>query len=123
MTRIRPTTTVLIVSLIIAPFATPAFASDDGPSSAVMTRAPLTLNGRPLTTLGPLDVERAFAHDAPAILTLAPDATGQWGFRRGGRRRDHAAAAAADPSAIRILCSVVPTFSFMLCPFQTRYSP
>jgi len=86
MIRIRRTTTLLIVSLIAAPSA-PAFASDEVPSLALRANAPLTLNGQSLAMLGPLDVERAFPHAAPATVPLALDASAQWYRRgRGGRR-------------------------------------
>jgi hypothetical protein len=90
MTRIRRTTTLLIVSLIMAPCA-PAFASDELPSMPPMTTAPLTLNGQSLAL--PLDVEFALAHTAAPTVPFARDATAQW-YRRGGRGRRHAAVTA-----------------------------
>jgi hypothetical protein len=92
MTRIRRTTTLLIVSLIMAPSA-PALASDEVPSFAAMTTAPLTLNGHSLAMLGPLDFDRTFADTATPTVPFALDGTAQW-YRRGGRGRRHAAVTA-----------------------------
>ena len=93
MTRIRPAT-ILIACLILALCATHTFASDDLPPLAVTTRAPLTLNGHAVATLGPLDADFGVARAEDAIVPLAPDAGGQRGFRRGRRGRHQAAVTA-----------------------------
>ena len=93
----RSTTAALVACLIAAQCTSTLLASDDDHATPPpATQSPLTLDGKPLSTLVPLDVDRAQAWPSATPLSrVDANAYGQWGggFRR-GRGRNSAAATA-----------------------------
>src|SRR5579872_2369875 len=107
MDRIRRVTTVALIFCLFGQ-CSPLFASDEAPPRPVTPPAAasrLTLNGTPLANLGPLDADRPAALQGlqgDALMTM-PESTAftQFGgYRRGGGRRNDAAATALVLGAI-----------------------
>jgi len=95
MARVYRSTTAAVLACLIVAECTSTLLASDAEGAAPPAISHLTYNGKPLTALGPWHDDHVQAAPPNDALAVESTALGQYGgFRRGGRRRNEAAATA-----------------------------